>query len=216
MKDPLKTKICKKCPAGENVKLVSEFHKHKLNKDGLSNICKVCACAATAAWRERPGNRERGVKQMQDWMKIPGNAERKAVMDAHWHHTHKENGRLSSARRRARHKDDPEFRAYHRHKTHVWERSHPENVRQRANRRNSRKRGLPQIDVVDLDVLYARDKRVCSLCGKKVQRADASQDHIIPITKPGSEESYRNSALAHIDCNRRKHNGVVPQQMRLF
>jgi 5-methylcytosine-specific restriction endonuclease McrA len=273
MDSPVATKICSKCPEGQNVKPVTEFGKHKRGKNGLRATCKACdvkaaqarytprprkfypvidgkkecskchavkvvdafspdpnpqsktgvrahckecAAQATSAWREKPGNREHELQAHQDWLGTPGNKERKAAMDKRWHSTHLENGRLSSQRRRERNKDKPEFLAYHREKTKIWERAHPENVRQRAVRRYGRKKGIPQIDVVDVDVLYARDNATCSLCYLFVPREEASQDHVIPITKAGSEESYANSALAHIDCNRRKHNNIVVEQILKF
>jgi 5-methylcytosine-specific restriction endonuclease McrA len=192
------------------------FARHDPAADGRAPACKTCAKAVTAAWREIPGNREHGVQQMRDWMQIPGNKERKATLDKAWHSTHLENGRLSGQRRRERHKDDPTWFAYHRQKTKEWERNHPENVRQRAVRRYGRKKGIPQIEVVDINVLYERDHATCSLCQEFCPREEATQDHIIPITKPGSEESYANSALAHNDCNRRKNNKIIVAQMLAY
>jgi hypothetical protein len=70
-------------------------------------------------------------------------------------------------------------------------------------------------ELVDVEVLYTRDKAICSLCWTHVKWEDASIDHIIPVTK-GGEHSYRNTALAHLLCNTGKRNGVRTQQMRLF
>src|SRR5262245_56311742 len=41
------TKICTKCPEGENVKPISEFGRHKRGKDGLRSMCKRCAVKDT-------------------------------------------------------------------------------------------------------------------------------------------------------------------------
>jgi 5-methylcytosine-specific restriction endonuclease McrA len=81
--------------------------------------------------------------------------------------------------------------------------------------RRARKQAAPFIEYAALDVIYARDRGICSLCHLHVKRADASRDHIIPVSK-GGEESYRNVVLAHIACNSSKKDRTVTQQMRLF
>jgi 5-methylcytosine-specific restriction endonuclease McrA len=81
--------------------------------------------------------------------------------------------------------------------------------------RKARQRAAPFVEYAELDVIFLRDRGICSLCHQTVTRADASRDHIIPVTK-GGEESYRNVVLAHKACNSRKGNRVAVQQMRLF
>lgn len=206
-------KTCAKCEISKPRK---EFSRGDHAADGRAPVCKTCAKDITAAWREIPGNRERGVEQMQAWRLVPENKARHAATHQIWKAANPERLLELSRQLYARKKDDPEFRTYKRRKTHAWERAHPENVRQRVMRRKGRKKGIPQIDVVDVDVLYERDKALCSLCHLFVPREEATQDHIIPITKPGSEESYANSALAHFACNSRKGNKVVIEQLLAF
>lgn len=206
-------KICTKCKLSKPLK---DFPRHDPSPYGRGPKCNVCAATTTSAWREIPGNRERGITQMQAWELVPENKARHAATHQIWKAANPERLLELSRQLYARKKDAPEFRAYKRRKTNEWERAHPENVRQRVMRRRGRKKGIPQIDVVDVDVLYERDKALCSLCHTFVPREEATQDHIIPITKPGSEESYANSALAHLSCNSRKWNKVIIEQMLAF
>jgi 5-methylcytosine-specific restriction endonuclease McrA len=168
----------------------------------------------TAAWRDIPANMVRHKKNMEGYY-----GKNKAKVDRRNKAYRAANPALVTEwvrRQEARRKQSPAKQAYHREKTRIWERAHPENVRQRAVRRYGRKKGIPQIDVVDVDVLYTRDGGICALCLGFCPREEASQDHIIPITKPGSTESYGNSALAHIDCNRRKNNNINLREVFLY
>lgn len=58
-------KTCCKC--GQQLSL-SEFHKNAERKDGLTETCKVCACAAARAWRKTnlKRARENGLKYARE------------------------------------------------------------------------------------------------------------------------------------------------------
>ena len=43
------TKVCNKC--GKK-KPLSDFHKHKIERDGHTSICKKCRCFDSAEWRK--------------------------------------------------------------------------------------------------------------------------------------------------------------------
>jgi len=81
-------------------------------------------------------------------------------------------------------------------------------------RRRRRAAGLSEdvTDVVDPIVIFERDAGICSVCALDVNPdldwpdpMSATVDHIVPVSDPASEHSYANTALAHFDCNRRKH-----------
>lgn len=53
------------------------------------------------------------------------------------------------------------------------------------------------------EVIYARDGGICMKCGKRVFKL-FHVDHIIPISKGGSEWELSNLELSCIDCNLKK------------
>jgi len=59
------------------------------------------------------------------------------------------------------------------------------------------------VEFVTVTELLRRDRRRCGLCQRIVAKKDASIDHIIPLSR-GGEHSYRNTQLAHLECNRQK------------
>ena len=106
-----------------------------------------------------------------------------------------------------------------------WERDHPEEakkMRARKNRaRRARMSNASNIEKIDLEEIYIRDKGICNLCHKKVltqtkiSAEQATLDHIIPLSCGGSH-TCANVVLAHRRCNSSKGNRVVPQQLRLY
>lgn len=66
-----------------------------------------------------------------------------------------------------------------------------------------------------LDWLGQRDNWKCHICGGKVSRKDASQDHLIPVSH-GGPTTEENIALAHRACNSRRGAGRIPAQLRLM
>lgn len=103
----------------------------------------------------------------------------------------------------------------HREERRAYFRKFPDIARNNARIRRARKRNAPYVEKVELQVVYERDKAICTLCHMKVVRSAASIDHVIPLSK-GGEHSYRNCVLAHRRCNSSKGNRPVPQQMRLL
>jgi 5-methylcytosine-specific restriction endonuclease McrA len=93
--------------------------------------------------------------------------------------------------------------------------THRPQVNNHARQRRARKRAALHTEPINQDIVYKRDKGICSLCHKHVAKKDMSLDHVIPLTK-GGDDTYQNIALAHLLCNIRKQNRVVVQQMRLF
>jgi hypothetical protein len=57
--------------------------------------------------------------------------------------------------------------------------------------------------------IVERDGLICHLCLQTVDAADISIDHMIPRSKAGPEQ-YENLAVAHLRCNRRKGNRLIP------
>jgi hypothetical protein len=96
-----------------------------------------------------------------------------------------------------------------------WRLANPAKSYESTKKRRALKAGAAKIESVSLDVIFQRDKGICSLCHKKVTRIEASIDHVIPLTKSGNH-TYQNCVLAHRLCNSRKNNQAIQQQQRLF
>jgi len=79
--------------------------------------------------------------------------------------------------------------------------------RARDSHRYAVRRGSPTMPAerFTLDEIYERDERICHLCGLSVDRADASMDHLIPVSR-GGLHLRANVKLAHLSCNTRKGN----------
>ena len=101
----------------------------------------------------------------------------------------------------------------------TWEKKNPDKVKASRDRKNrsrlARMRHASIIESIDMDIIYLRDKKICSLCHTSVKRSDATLDHIVPLSK-GGNHTYANVALAHHRCNSSKGNRIKTQQMRLF
>jgi hypothetical protein len=181
-------KVCRQCQASKQRK---DFSFDITKQDGRSPVCKTCASA-----------------YLQDWLAIPGNRAKTLA----W-----------AAEQRVRNADDEEWHIYLRGKIAEWGRNNRDKTRLIEHRYRAKKSGANFVEDVEIDILYSRDKGMCSICLKHVDKRlkfphpmSPSVEHVIPVSKPGSEHSYRNTALAHLVCNQRKNNGTVTQQMRLF
>jgi 5-methylcytosine-specific restriction endonuclease McrA len=62
---------------------------------------------------------------------------------------------------------------------------------------------------------YARDNGSCQYCGKRVTRAEATYDHVVPRSR-GGHTDWTNIVIACMPCNQRK-GGRLPDEagMRL-
>jgi 5-methylcytosine-specific restriction endonuclease McrA len=95
----------------------------------------------------------------------------------------------------------------------AYGRAHPDVVwRSDANRRARERDAF--IETIDRTVLYDRDHGECGLCRRHVDWADASVDHVIPLSK-GGLHSYANTQIAHLVCNLKRGNRG-PAQVRMF
>lgn len=85
-----------------------------------------------------------------------------------------------------------------------WRAANPDKVFAKNARRRAAKAGA-MVEKINPMWIYWRDKATCALCSKSVQRADASLDHIVPLSLGGPHMEW-NVQLAHLSCNSRKGN----------
>ena len=105
------------------------------------------------------------------------------------------------------------YAAAHREKVRAasaaWATAHPEEARDRQHRRRVLIRGA-FVEKVNVGVLVIRDGGSCGICHKRVEPADQSIDHILPVSRGGAH-SYANTRLAHLACNVARGNRGVAQ-----
>lgn len=199
-------KTCSKC---KQIKPLSEFARDKSGKNGLDYKCRACRKTAIDAWRSQ--HREHTRAYDKQWRKA--NPEKRKQQNKRYHASMSPQALANRLARRKR------TALQNRLRSQRWRDANPDKVRVHRQmgkiQRRAREAAARFVEYVNLDVLYIRDRARCSLCGQHVKRPDASADHIIPLSK-GGEHSYRNTALAHLHCNKRKKDGSPLQQMRLF
>ena len=217
MPDPTAVKACTRCEVRYPV--ASGFATDSRASDGLQSQCRACNRERTRIWYA--ANQERARAQREEFATI--HPERKREHDAKYYERNrltiraKQNSRpLTSAQQLSQRRSSRKYAAAHREQINErgrrWRMANPDKVRDRKARRYAREHGRTA-ERVALSVLFTRDAGRCGLCGKPVQMGTASIDHIIPLAR-GGEHTYRNTQLAHLDCNRRRqHRG--PAQLRM-
>lgn len=172
-------KTCSDC---KTEKHVSEFNRCSRHRDGLMYNCRECEYRRHAEWREE--NREKLVKRQRAYRF--NNKERLAVKKSEWNDKNKE--KLRASRKK-------------------WSDAHPDSRRERVMRRNAIKKNAT-IGKVNYSEIWNRDKGVCYLCGKEIERSDCHFDHIIPLSKGGSH-TMSNIAATHSVCNMKKSRKII-------
>jgi HNH endonuclease len=226
-------KICSRC---EEKKALTEFFRNRTANDGHMAYCKACfniaegrpervekRTAYKAAYHIEHAT-EINARTLQ-WQK--DNPEKFAAKTRRYYFKHHEerlayhawyrstNRVLTRLRIQKSKRKNPSYYAL---KRKLYRLSHMDQFAEYAQQRRAREMAIPILEKVVLSVLWKRDKGLCGICHKRISSIkEASRDHIIPVTKPGSEHSYRNAVLAHKWCNSWKGNREIPnQQFRLF
>lgn len=214
---PESTKRCSLCSVE---KPTSDFHRDKSRRDGFRNRCKACITSYNRGWYE--ANKDEIIaKQMAAYRADP---ERKITYSREWYQrTHPE--RLAQrAEYRAAHREEIQaayerlkVEGYFSDKVRRWRKENPAAYKAQKQRsemiRRARKRET-QIEPIDTATILARDRSMCGICGKLVDRKDLSFDHIIPLSRGGAHAAW-NLQVAHWRCNTLRNAGRTPGQPRL-
>lgn len=99
----------------------------------------------------------------------------------------------------------------------AWRLSHPDEHRERMKQYMRLRRERERIDREPISIkdVYFRDGALCHICGEYVSPADASRDHVVPLSKGGINQAS-NVRLAHLACNQRRGtNALVPNVSRV-
>ena len=87
----------------------------------------------------------------------------------------------------------------------------------RSKAAHARQRAEGGIYLKDIQKLYADNVKqygvlTCYICEKAVKEGEDSIDHKIPVTKGGTN-NLDNIGVAHILCNNKKHNTILPNSL---
>lgn len=190
-------KICSKC---HNTKLLSDFYKQTNTPDGLTYYCKACMNERTSQWQQK--NRGRTNEIARNWRKNHPNYLREYARE------NSEKIRQHGIQYRLEH-GDPEK---NREAVRQWRLDNPEKHIAKENRRRARKAGNGGTYTIDeWNTLLARYNNTCLCCGVKGEDTGLGKltpDHVIPISKGGSNDIGNIQPLCFL-CNTRKNDKTI-------
>jgi len=154
-----------------------------------------------AAYRKRQPAKSGG------WRK--NNPERVKEIKRKYYMSEKGKAQTAKASKKWRAAHLEQSRAAHR----LGSRLHPQwwqsgNSIRRARKLNNGYEKYSRADVIK------RDRSICHICQKKVPAKNLVLDHLIPISKGGSD-TFNNVAVAHRRCNLQRGTGRIPAQLLL-
>lgn len=200
----------KRCSRCGEFKERGEFHKEKARKDGLQSWCKVCKISCEIQrHRANPGRTAAIAKRYRQ-----ANAEKLAATRKRYR---KENhGRILVREAAYRAKTPGRVNAWRAKNPDkvaaqgpAWRAKHPEAAREQHRRRRAREANLPGSYTTDEWLAKCAQYPVCPSCGhvwEKTGKYRLTQDHIIPVTKPGSTDNIENLVPLCFSCNSAKGN----------
>lgn len=225
----------KKCSKCLQTKSINEFGKQSKSKDGLTHHCKSCRNEHLRQYKQKKLSEPRTCTRcnndcgdsshvsycrncQRELDKIyTSKPERKAKKKASikkWRQENKEKIKAYKKERLA----NPETEKIDKASANKRNRTYYQNNKQKCfdhtARRRARERNAYQ-EKVDRLKIAERDKWICHICGKKVNRKNMSIDHLIPISQ-GGEHSKKNVRLAHLSCNQSRGAGRIPAQLFLI
>lgn len=182
------------------------FHRDKKSKDGITHICKVCACAKTQEWRTVPGNAERDRAKSRQWNAenkvhrrayVAENAARIALQKRAWRQSNPSKVKKHKRDSRIRNRDTEKERI-RRHYARFPERRRL-NTRVQQHRRRHADGTFTKADIA-LQLKTQGSK--CWWCDNALN-GDYHIDHRIPLARGGSNDPS-NLCIACPTCNMSK------------
>jgi len=173
----------KKCTKCSQTKSICEFYKGFFYKGLYRTRCKVCEKEYLKLWREK--NKE----YLKSWRKrwIEKNKEKLIKQKRHWFEKNKEKSI---------------------EKNRIWKEKNPEKVKWLNRLQQHKRRCAGKIDreawIKKVKILGEK----CLMCGVNQNTAKLTIDHIIPISKGGTNEITNLQPLCSF-CNRRKHTKSI-------
>jgi len=168
--------LAKQCVRCEAVKLLADFYRSRLARDGRANICKPCSSD----------------KQREHSAAVKADPERLSQAVAQ----RAEKGREYRSR--------PDFLPRKLANNAKWQAANPEkykdSLKTSAHMHRARQAGALIIERVRYAEVIRRGNGTCGICKGPVEPGQESLDHIIPLSK-GGNHTYENCQLACLPCN---------------
>lgn len=193
-------KICTKC--GED-KLLSEYCKHKITRDGLKHWCKDCSRQHTDAWKAANPDRVRAYSRRHYVANRERLLEYRHSRNAQYY---RENRDAVLAKRRS-------YCAQHIEEVATYNKQYLNTVAGKAAAaRGSAKRRMRMLQTAAAVALTAEEWRAriaeydshCCWCGKELAEDEIVMDHIVALANGGAHIAS-NVAPSCWDCNASKH-----------
>jgi 5-methylcytosine-specific restriction endonuclease McrA len=188
------SKACTKC---QRELPLTEFSRDPRYKGGFKTWCKACAREYQRSWTEKNIDKERARWERERKDHPERGRERTRLS----YEKHAEKRRAERREYGRTHREEEVERA------RAYAKAHPYKHKEHDAAGRARRFGVA-ISPVDYEAIFVRDAGVCHICGKEVEHAKATFDHIVPMSKGGSH-APENIAVAHYVCNRAK-NAKVP------
>ena len=187
-------KQCSKC--GE-VKQLTEFHKSKRYKDGLSRHCRRCESNRSRAKYER--NKEIILAQKRAW--YASHSEHHNSLTSRWRKEHREESREIARRSYYKHHSKNIDRVV------KWRKKNPEKFSIYSKNNRAMRRGATgKHSFSEWEALCYKYNHTCLKCGKTDVKL--TPDHIVPLSKGGTNYIDNIQPLCH-SCNSSKNNKTI-------
>ncbi len=168
--------IFKTCTLCGKTKLITEFHRRKVDPDGHRTYCKQCANERRSKYYAE--NREREDARNLSWH--AENREQRGEHKRKWREANKEH---ISEHGRQYYAENKERMADYRRQ---WEKANPDKVVEKVHRRRARKLSADgSYTPADIRALLNAQRGRCVYCQADI-REGYTVDHITPLSRGGS------------------------------
>lgn len=202
----------KKCGKCQAVKQLSEFHKNKGHKDGLSSLCKTCVYAANRIWASNNPEKVRGY--LKKWQDAHKEEERERIKK--YKKEHKEEVHASARKYTEKNSERINANSREYYKEHAkekverdrqWRAQNPGKNTEYWNNRRAKKLGNGgTVTTKEWQELVKKYNNTCLGCGRTGVKL--TRDHVIPLSLGGIHHISNIQPLC-ISCNSSKHTKTI-------